>query len=89
MSAESPKFARGASLVVCLQQRPLFMRHPPRKPGRVALFPADPAKRGAQDADRTSTLPCSARKQVRAPMPPQPSTVVDDDSCEIGEQQGA
>ena len=32
--------------------------------------------------------PAVAGKQVRTPMPLQPSTVVDDDSCEIGEYEG-
>ena len=33
--------------------------------------------------------PAVAGKQVRTPMPLQPSTVVDDDSCEIGDERVA
>ncbi len=47
-----------------------------------------PAKQARNEANLRLTLPCSARKQVRALMPLQPSTVVDDDSCEIGESRG-
>ena len=38
----------------------------PRKAGRIALFPAEPAKRARNDANWELTLPCSSPKGGRA-----------------------
>lgn len=56
----------------------------PRKPGKKAARPGMPAKRGAQrPIGCWLTQPYSRGSAVRALMPLQPSTEVDDDKCEM------